>query len=114
MYGGEGDNSGGGFQVSTRVEFLAAEVTCLGLQKWQQTKMLWHLRGSKSRLVSNGETVLHGRMYGIFCRCILEMLDGETESTLGGIVKGVELGWLEGGVANGAGIGNCFKRFSCD
>ena len=76
--------------------------------------MRWILSGSKDRLVSDRYAVSHGRIYGISCRCILEMLDGETESTLGGIVKGVELGWLEGGVANGAGIGNCFKRFSCD
>ena len=37
-------------------------------------------------------------MYGISIRCILDMLDGETESTFGDIAKGAGLRCLEGGL----------------
>ena len=94
-----------GLRVSKRVALLAAEAMCLGLRKWRQPKMRLGLRGSKACLVSDGDAVLHGRMFGISCRCILEMLDGETESTLGGIFKGAGLGWLKGGVDDEAGLG---------
>ena len=52
------------------------------------------------------EAVSHESMSGISCRCILAISYGETESTLGGVVKGEGLGWLEGGVTNGAGLGS--------
>ena len=68
--------------------------------------MQWILSGSKDRLVSDRYAVSHGRIYGISCRCILEMLDGETESTLGSVAKAAGLGWLEGGVAEGVGLGS--------
>ena len=55
--------------------------------------------------MSDREAVLHGQMSVIFCRCILEISDGGTDSTLGGIVKGAGLGWLEVGVADRAGLG---------
>ena len=55
--------------------------------------------------MSDGEAVLHGRMPIISCRCILEMLDGETESTLVGDVEGEGIGCLEGGITEGVGLG---------
>ena len=38
--------------------------------------------------MSDGWAVLHGRMSGMLCSCILEITDGETESTLVGVVEG--------------------------
>ena len=91
--------------MSTKVALLAADVVCLGLRKRRQPKMRWRLRGSKACLVPYGEAVSHGSISGISCRCILEMSYGETESTLGGVVEGASLGWLEGGVTNRVGMG---------
>ena len=56
--------------------------------------------------MSDGEPVLHGRMSGMSCRCILAILDRETVSTLVGAVKGACLGCLEGVVAEGSGFGS--------
>ena len=43
-------------------------------------------------------------MSGTSVRCILYMLDGDTESTFGGVAEGAGIGWLEGGVIKGAGL----------
>ena len=66
---------------------------------------MWILRGSKARLVSDGEVVLHGRMSGILCRRTLVMSDGEMESTLVCDFEGEGLGCLEGEITKGAGLG---------
>ena len=58
----------GGSPVSMRVTLSAAKVMCLGLQKRRQPKMRCSLRGSKDRLVSDGEVMFHGRMSGILAR----------------------------------------------
>ena len=95
-----------GLPVSRSVVLSAAEVVCLGLRNRKQSNIWWSLRGSKARLVSNGVAVLHGRMSGILCRCILAMLDGEMESTLVRVVEGAGLGCLEGVISNRAGLGS--------
>ena len=95
----------GGLPVSMRVALSASEVICFGLRKRKHSNILWILRGSKARLVSNEELVLHGRMSGMSCRYILAISDGETESTLSGTVNGEGLGCLGGGDSEGAGLG---------
>ena len=75
------------------------------LRKCRQPKMWCSLRGLKARMVSDEEAVLHGKISGIYARCILVMSGGETESTFGGIGEGAGLGYLGGGVAKGSGIG---------
>ena len=78
----------------------------LGVAEPATVKYLVEFEGSKARLVSNGVAVLHGRMSGILCRCILAMLDGEMESTLVRVVEGAGLGCLEGVISNRAGLGS--------
>ena len=66
-------------------------MVCFGLRNQQQPNIWWILRGSKARLVSDGESVSRVQSYGMLYRCILAMSDGETESTLVGAVEGVVL-----------------------
>ena len=98
-----------GLPLSRRVVLSVADVMCLGLRNRKQSNIWWSLRGSKARLVSNGVAVLHGRMSGILCRCILAMLDGEMESTLVRVVEGAGLGCLEGVISNRAGLGSLVR-----
>ena len=95
----------GGLPVSVRVAFLAAEVMCFGLRKRRRLNMWWILRGSKAHMVSDGVAVSQVRTSKMVCRCILAMLEGENESTLGGTVDGEGLGCLGGGESEEAGLG---------
>ena len=47
--------------------------------------------------MSDGEAVLHGKMYGIFVRCILAMSYGEMESNFGDVAEGAGVGCFKGG-----------------
>ena len=93
----------GGLPVLMWVDLLAAEVMFLGLWKQQKPNMRRIFWGSKDCLVSDGETVSHGKMSVISGRCIFSMSYGETESTSGGVDKVEVLGCLKVGVAKGAG-----------
>ena len=86
----------GGSLVSMRVELSTTEVMCFRLWNLRQPNIWWSVRGSKDCMASDGEAVSYQRMSGMFCRCILAMSDGETESTLVGTVRGQALGvWRE-------------------
>ena len=89
--------------VSMRMSLSESEVICLGLRKQRHKNMRCSLRGSKAHLVSDVEAVLHGWMAGISVRCILDISNGETESTFDGVSKGAGLVCLDGGVYEGAG-----------
>ena len=54
----------------------------------------------------------HGWMYGMLCKCILVILDGDTEYTLVGAVDGAGLGCLGEGDANGVRYWGFCREFS--
>ena len=94
---GKGTKGGGGSPVLARVASSVAELICLKLRNQRQQKIVCTLSRSKSRHMSDGEAVLHGRMSGISIRCIFSISDGETESTFCGVAEGLDFGCVEGG-----------------
>ena len=66
--GGEFADSGGGFVGVNEGGVVSGGGKCFGFWKRRHPNIRWSLRGSKARLVSDGEVVSYGQMSGMSCR----------------------------------------------